>query len=88
MQRRAAFKVVFRCRFVVRPVFFQRSCKLVVQTRKEEVVVVGWRDVHLLSAENQSLLDRRDAFFLFDAFLYSGDLYPFQHEVCFPFGWN
>lgn len=31
-------------------------------------------DVHLLSAEDQSLLDRGDAFFLLDALLYSGHL--------------
>lgn len=32
------------------------------------------RDVHLLAAEDKTLLDRRDAFLLFDAFLYPGDL--------------
>lgn len=34
----------------------------------------GGRDVHLLSAKDESLLDGRNALFLFDALLYPGNL--------------
>lgn len=44
-------------------------------------------DVHLLSAEDQSLLDRGDAFFLLNSFLYSGDLYWFSEGAFFENGW-
>lgn len=72
MQRRTTFKVIFRGRLVVRPFsFHQHSCQLAVQKKRREE---GCDDVHLLSAEDQSLLDRGDAFFLLDALLYSGHL--------------
>lgn len=55
------------------------DCKLeFARSRSSRVYIymdldVGY-DVHLLSAEDQSLLDGGDAFFLLDSFLYSGDL--------------
>lgn len=45
------------------------------------VVQVAQRDLHLLSAENQTLLYGRDALLLFDLLLDVGDLYVVFESV-------
>ena len=43
--------------------------------------MIGGACLHLLSAKNQSLLDRRNSFLLFNSLLDPGDLCPL-HSTC------
>ena len=82
MKRGATLKVVLGRRFVVRPSSEKETCQLVdlrCMWLKSSLCLgygsVGGGDVHLFAAEDESLLDWRDALFLLDALLYPGDLF-------------
>jgi hypothetical protein len=62
MQSRAAFEAVIRCGFIIGP-----AC---VSLRVRGFALL----LHLLSAEDESLLDGWDAFFFFNALFYPGHL--------------
>ncbi len=82
MKRGATLKVVLGRRFIVRPSSKKKMCQLgdlrCVRLKSSLCLgygSVGGGDVHLFPAENESLLDWRDALFLLDALLYPGNLF-------------
>lgn len=73
MERGSTLEVVFCGCLVIRPIVNQLVSSIFCKCPPGVLLVVN-RDVHLLAAKDKTLLDRRDAFLLFDAFLYPGDL--------------
>lgn len=82
MQCGATLKVVLGRRFVVRPSSEKETCQLddlrCVRLKSSLCLgygSVGGEDIHLFAAEDESLLDWRDALFLLNALLYPGYLF-------------
>lgn len=82
VQSSAALKVVLGRRLVVAPVsrkMWSARAQQLLRRGRRGGVEARWRvqdicDVHLLAAEDETLLDGRDAFLLLDTLLYAGDL--------------